>query len=115
MYGYCFFCQPRYHFLMESIDKIVNFGRSDREPMPEHIQLQDGKPLYHLFIDTANGPGFVSNDESEDAHERLRELFAIDREKVLSCDGKTEDEARKILDSIHTSQDEEREDLLEAA
>jgi hypothetical protein len=73
---------------------------SERQPSPEDVKLANGDPLYYLFLEDAGGAGVIRPEDSQQAHEQLRTIFAANPDAVLACDGKSPDEARKILSEI---------------
>ena len=78
----------------------VPSNRHESALTPEDVKLGNNDPLYYLFLKNAGGPGVIKTEDSQQAHDRLRALFAINSELVLSCAGKTPDEASAILNSI---------------
>ncbi|MSU45374.1 MAG: hypothetical protein EXS47_01965 [Candidatus Zambryskibacteria bacterium] len=79
----------------------------DRESRvtPELVQLSEGQPLYHAFLRDPDAIT-VSTDEVHSAKSRLYQIIATNPEAVVSCNGKTIDEARAILESIEFSENE---------
>lgn len=77
----------------------------EREPRltPEGVQLADSSPLYYVLLENPNTIN-LSTSETQAARSRLSRIIEINREKVLSCQGKTRDEAKAILKSIEFSQ-----------
>jgi hypothetical protein len=73
--------------------------RPESKLTPNNVTVQgpDGNvPLYYALLPNPNALTIKSN-ESEEARLQLTELIATDPAKVLSCQDKTLDEARRIL------------------
>lgn len=85
----------------------LDWSRADERASkftPENVRLEGGKPLYYAFLKEPDALA-LSHEESEAAHETLRKLAQFDENGVISCQGKTLDEAKKILEGIRTSMD----------
>ncbi len=87
-------------------EKLVGPRVNERESKlePENVRLTDGRPLYYALL--ANPEALVlSPDEAREAHQRLSQISAADPDKVLTCQGKTLEEARTILETIEAKQE----------
>ncbi len=87
----------------QELNPISHHEANDPKLIPEDVRVAGGIPLYYLFLANPN-PVNISSQESQEARSRLASLIAIDREKVLSCQGKTREQAQAILTSIEASQ-----------
>lgn len=67
---------------------------------PTQITLADGSPLYHVLID--QGKLVATAADTNAAKQELQDLFNLDPEKVRSCQGKTQQQALAVLDSIES-------------
>ncbi|MDB5265021.1 MAG: hypothetical protein JWN64_592 [Parcubacteria group bacterium] len=86
---------------MNSHENVFAKGpSSEAKPTPESVRLTSGDPLYYVLLKDAGASGVISAHDSNEAHDKLRTLFAADPEKVLSCEGKSTEEALEILNSI---------------
>ncbi|MEA2701449.1 MAG: hypothetical protein QOE22_158 [Candidatus Parcubacteria bacterium] len=88
-------------------ENILQFGRPDRSPQPEDVRLASGSPLYYALLEDREGVerGTISSEDSQQAHARLRDLFAANPERVLACQGKTDEEATEVLNAISSDID----------
>lgn len=84
---------------------------------PWDVRVKEGDPLYYLLLPKgAAQHGYLRPDETREARKRLSGLIEQDRERVLSCQGKTREEALRILAEIDPSILQERKGgELEAA
>ncbi|MBA3789314.1 hypothetical protein H0X32_02885 [Patescibacteria group bacterium] len=87
-----------------NIETLVTKGPSNEHvPLPEDLRLKNGDPLYYLLLPPKDvAAGIIDPSDSQQAHDRLRSLFALDMQKVLSCAGKSAEEAKEILNSIES-------------
>ena len=72
--------------------------------IPEDVRLTGSVPIYYLFLENPDPVNISSKKEAQAAKSRLAGIIEIDREKVLSCQGKTREQALAILTSIEASQ-----------
>lgn len=80
---------------------LVSTGyKENRGPDPHDVRLKDGSPLFYALLESDGAEGVLDKNSAQEAKSRLRERIAADSNAVLSCQGKTQEEARKILDSI---------------
>jgi len=68
--------------------------------------LRTVPPLYHVFLENPDVITLSAN-EAQNAKSRLARVISIDNESVLSCQGKSLEEAKVILVSIETSYNQE--------
>ena len=73
---------------------------------PEKVQLADGSPLYHVLLENPDAIN-LSAAEAQAAKRRLSEIISLDRDGVLSCQSKTREEAKSILESIESSRSQQ--------
>ena len=71
----------------------------ERNLTPEQVQLADGSPVYHALMESPT-EGVANQDEARRAKSELREIIAQNPEIVLSCQGKSAEEAREILRGV---------------
>jgi hypothetical protein len=65
----------------------------------DDVRLADGRPLYHALL-TNPETLVLSPDEAREAQQKLLQMFTANPDEVLTCQGKTLEEARAILESI---------------
>ncbi len=70
------------------------------ELTPDWVRLAGGVPLYHAFL--ADKP-YIAKEEAQEAQDKTRYYITNHPNAVMQCEGKTPDEARKILESIEPS------------
>ena len=77
----------------------------ERTLAPQDVQLVDGSPLYHLLLEDPT-TAVLSPTEAQMAKRRLSVLIEKDPDRVLSCQGKTREEAKAILKAIESEQEQ---------
>ncbi|MEK6847481.1 MAG: hypothetical protein AABY16_04930 [Nanoarchaeota archaeon] len=83
---------------MNPNEMIIGPGAEERERKltPEGITLSGGRPLYHALLADPNA-AILSTDETREAKSRLSASIEADADAVLSCEGKSTEDARAIL------------------
>ncbi|MCX6757323.1 MAG: hypothetical protein NTZ44_00330 [Candidatus Nomurabacteria bacterium] len=76
------------------------------ELSPTEVRLADGGPLYLLLLDNPEAP-YASAEDTFEAKNKLAELIAVNKDAVLSCEGKSREEAMAILDAVEPASLEE--------
>jgi len=66
---------------------------------PHEVRLQDGSPLYHVFLEKPDAPVIDVNDVRQ-AKQRLSRLIETNPEVVLQCQGFSGDDARNLLEKL---------------
>jgi hypothetical protein len=84
--------------LVKSADFREN-GREKEVVSGEGMTLVDGKPLYHALLSDSSAP-YVSADDAFKAKNRLQRVNELDPGAVLSCSGKTLQQAKHILETV---------------
>ncbi len=79
----------------DDLETGVQSSSREREATPEETLLADGSSIVTVFW--PENAVVMSHEESEAARDALRNAVAEDPELVKSCQGKTVEEARKIL------------------
>lgn len=80
---------------------IVSTGYKERGPDPQDVRLKDGSPLYYALLENdATNSGVLDKVDVQRAKSLLREHIGANVNAVLSCQGKTREEARSILENI---------------
>lgn len=89
---------------MENNNEIIGPSADERDIKlkPESVSLADGSPLYHALLSDPNAL-VLSQSEAQEAKSRLSVLIEADPKGILSCQGKTLQEAKKILESIEAN------------
>ena len=77
-------------------DLEVPEKKSTPEMTARDAMLENGNSVKTVLF-PESGSGFLSSSDSHDISEKWEMLLAEHPEAVLSCEGKTEEEAREIL------------------
>ncbi len=79
---------------------LIGPSNEDREegPSVHTVRLSNDAPLYHALLQDPEAP-VVNLDEVREAKSRLAAIIDENPEAVLSCEGKTPEEAREILEA----------------
>jgi len=82
-------------------EKLIGPRAHEREAKldPHDVRLADDRPLYYVFL-TNPETLVVSPDEVREAKQELSRKIEADPDRVLSCQGKTLEDAKEILESI---------------
>ena len=83
----------------------------EKKLTPDQVRLANGVPLYYAFLDNPNAIN-LSPTEVQSAKSRLSKIIAADINGTLSCNGKSLEEARNILESIEATQLEQSEQAV---
>lgn len=73
----------------------------EKTPLPVEVSLDGGQPLYYALLPNPEAL-VLSPAEVQGAKSRLAEIVAIDAQKVMSCQGKSLEDARSILESVES-------------
>ncbi len=84
---------------MERLDRDKPIPTVEEQFVPESIILKGEKPLWYALL-TSPDAGVPDEEEVRAAKAWLREVFNLHKQAILSCKGRSIEEARQILQAV---------------
>ncbi|EKD32700.1 MAG: hypothetical protein ACD_76C00162G0004 [uncultured bacterium] len=85
----------------EELSRSKQMHNQKQETDPLQIRLNNGIPLYHLFLDNPDSP-VVSPDNAYSAREKLRQLAETNPDAISKLNGATREEAERIIQELRS-------------